>query len=192
MTQVDKILLAAARIPAPFSREDLAVACWRCDPEAFGMRLYRHPSTQVVYAWLCHSRGPIKRGLIQDGPRLALTAAGRARVAELTGDGTPPPPEPTEAEQLWAASRGREQLRLRHAKEVFGLTDRDVLAGAGEKVWARLIALAADESPEGRARHTLADYLAGKFAKTLRLGEWRRGAAGKTPQPAPLNERKPS
>ena len=53
------------RLKLPFRLNDLSVACWRHDPEFFGMKGYPHfPDNHKIHTFLYGKRGLIARRLI--------------------------------------------------------------------------------------------------------------------------------
>jgi hypothetical protein len=74
------IMEAARTLPAPFSREALAVACWQIHPARFALRGFaEHPNSTAVWCKLAGAGGLIDRGLIeQDATGLRVTRAGMA------------------------------------------------------------------------------------------------------------------
>ena len=94
LTVHEKLLLAAADLDAEgkprFSAEDLVVAAWRRDPEAFGLAGYpdeetgrpRFPNSNRVFAEIMGSKPIRKQGLLMKaGTKMfAITEAGRQRV----------------------------------------------------------------------------------------------------------------
>lgn len=99
LTVHEKLLLAAADLEAQgkshFSAEDLVVAAWRRDPEAFGLAGYpdeetgrpRFPNSNRVFVEIMGSKPVRKQGLlVKPAPKtFALTEAGRQRAALLSG-----------------------------------------------------------------------------------------------------------
>lgn len=99
LTVHEKLLLAAADLEDAgkprFSAEDLVVAAWRRDPDAFGLAGYpdeatgrpRFPNSNRVFAEIMGSKPVRKQGLlVKAAPKtFALTEAGRQRVAQLNG-----------------------------------------------------------------------------------------------------------
>lgn len=99
LTVHEKLLLAAADLEAqgtsPFSAEDLVVAAWRRDPEAFGLAGYpddetgrpRFPNSNRVFVEIMGSKPIRKQGLLfKAAPKtFVLTEAGRQRAAALSG-----------------------------------------------------------------------------------------------------------
>ncbi len=72
------VLLVARELPQPFTLTDLVLACWKADPEAFGMPGVEeeYPSDRRVYHTLCGKRGLVGRG------HFTLVAPLTYRVAE--------------------------------------------------------------------------------------------------------------
>jgi hypothetical protein len=60
------VVLAVARtMKQPFRLNDLSVACWRHDPDFFGMKGYQHfPDNHKIHTFLYGKRGLIARRLI--------------------------------------------------------------------------------------------------------------------------------
>lgn len=170
MTQREMLILIAGTLPRQFSAEDLAIAAWRRWPHSFGMHGYDYPSTQRMYSLLSHKIGPIRQGYMSRPPAMELTAAGRAELARLTGDDAEPAQWLTEAERLWSESGGRDKLTARHAAEFFGLAYPSTHCGqAAQTICAKLADLAQNDTPSGRVRYHLADYLSEQFGRALGL-----------------------
>lgn len=88
----DTVLLAALDCgPGEFTLADLVLACWKLDPERFGLKGHegRHPSDHRVAAEVCGvtRHHPIKRGLIERvRPNVyRLTPLGVAVAESLNG-----------------------------------------------------------------------------------------------------------
>ena len=59
------VLAVARGIRRPFRLNDLSVACWRHDPEFFGMKGYpRHPDNHKIHTFLYGKRGLVHCGLL--------------------------------------------------------------------------------------------------------------------------------
>jgi hypothetical protein len=59
------VLAVAHTLTQPFRLNDLSVACWRREPEYFGMRGYQHfPDNHKIHTFLYGKRGLIARRLI--------------------------------------------------------------------------------------------------------------------------------
>jgi len=92
----EKVLAAAAAfsegdVERQFTAEDLVVAAWRQDKQAFGLRGHEenYPDSNKVYTKLDGQAGLVTKGWLQkSGDRtLRLTIGGLARAAELQGSG---------------------------------------------------------------------------------------------------------
>jgi hypothetical protein len=78
------VLRVARALRQPFTLNDLSVACWRHDPEFFGMKGYtQHPDNHKIHTFLYGKRGLIFNGL------LVRVDEGLFRVP---GEGPTPPP----------------------------------------------------------------------------------------------------
>ena len=97
----EKLLFACGELDRQgypsYTAEALAVAAWRDDPEAFGLRGFRHahPAEAKVRTLLMGTKGLPARGLLEKVGTMeyTLTRAGRAALARLNG--TAPPAVPT-------------------------------------------------------------------------------------------------
>lgn len=98
LTVQEKLLLAASDLEAQgkarFSAEDLVVAAWQRDPEAFGLAGYpdeetgrpKFPNANRVFVEIMGSKPLRKQGLlVKAAPKtFALTEAGRQRAAQVS------------------------------------------------------------------------------------------------------------
>jgi hypothetical protein len=84
-TLPDLILAAAASLPQPFTREQLAVAAWQLDKRRTGLAGFEdaHPDANKLNANLMgKGRGLVFRGMLgKDGKKYWLTPLGRKRLA---------------------------------------------------------------------------------------------------------------
>lgn len=93
MTGFDELLTAVAKLPEPFTVEDLIVAAWQANPERWGMKGHPHPCTNRVKVELFkrgQAGGILSRGYLEPlgtpkNRTYRLTDVGRARLAELNG-----------------------------------------------------------------------------------------------------------
>lgn len=90
LTKAEKLLLAAMELEQsgirPFSAEDLVVAAWKVDPDAFGLEGYpQYPDSNRVYTEIMGSKPLRDRGwLLKTGVKLyQLSDAGRIVVQNL-------------------------------------------------------------------------------------------------------------
>lgn len=75
------ILGVACTLPTTFTKEDLAIACWRSDPQRFGLRGYedQFPDSNGVWSKLAGLQGLTGRGWVSGtSAALSVTDAGRA------------------------------------------------------------------------------------------------------------------
>lgn len=100
ITVHEKLLLAAATLEdqgnSPFTAEDLVVAAWQLDPEAFGLSGHlddagrpAYPNSNRVFVEIMGSKPIRKQGLLaKSGTKtFRLTESGRQRVAEVRSRG---------------------------------------------------------------------------------------------------------
>lgn len=96
LTVHEKLLLAAAGLEdsgrRPFTAEDLVVAAWQLDPEAFGLAGHNdssgrpaYPNSNRVFVEIMGSKPLRKQGLLAKAgtKKFRLTESGRQRVREL-------------------------------------------------------------------------------------------------------------
>jgi hypothetical protein len=80
------LLRVARTIPQPFTLNDISVAVWRADPEAFGMNGYPYPDNHKVHYILYGTRGLIAKGIIRRVRTGLFRVPG---VGEENGEGPP-------------------------------------------------------------------------------------------------------
>ncbi len=99
MSLIDTLIAAAAPLPGSFTKEELLIAAWKADPEAFGLRGFeqQHPDSNKVAACLYGKKGLIARGLLMqvNVNRLQLTRAAKKRICNGVAHEEPPEPPPT-------------------------------------------------------------------------------------------------
>jgi hypothetical protein len=76
LTKNDLILLAAKKLPQPFTTEDLVVASWQLDKTKFGLDGFtdQYPNNNKVLVCLMGAKGLVKQG------RLTKVSNGRYRT----------------------------------------------------------------------------------------------------------------
>jgi hypothetical protein len=87
--------LLAAIAAGPRTVGQLAEACWRADPETFGLEDLPYPDPRKVTVLLYGTKGVIKRGLAtKERGVVSITERGRARLEGVPLAQLPPAPAP--------------------------------------------------------------------------------------------------